>query len=106
VNIDSDMPIHNLISNVGTGNTLHFCSGCNFTLNDLTLMSGNLQLDQGASVNVTGTMMSNNDFVIEPEKTGCYYESGLGVTIENTIIFRLINSIDAHTFVDMVTNDI
>lgn len=65
--IDSDMPIYNIESKVGTGNVFHYESGCNFTMNNLTITSGKVQVDAGAEVSINGTASLGGDekFTIE-----------------------------------------
>lgn len=65
--IDSDMPIYNIESKVGTGNVFHFSSGCDFSINNLTITSGTVQVDAGASLNVNGAASMGGDekFTIE-----------------------------------------
>lgn len=65
--IDSDMPIYNIESKVGTGNVFHYSSGCNFTMNNLTITSGKVQVDAGAEVSINGTASLGGDekFTIE-----------------------------------------
>lgn len=65
--IDSDMPINNIESKVGTGNVFHYESGCNFTMNNLTITSGKVQVDAGAEVSINGTASLGGDekFTIE-----------------------------------------
>lgn len=65
--IDSDMPINNIESKVGEGNVFHYESGCNFTMNNLTITSGKVQADAGAEVSINGTASLGGDekFTIE-----------------------------------------
>lgn len=65
--IDSDMPINNIESKVGEGNVFHYESGCNFTMNNLTITSGKVQVDAGAEVSINGTASLGGDekFTIE-----------------------------------------
>ncbi|MAE07435.1 MAG: hypothetical protein CL661_01590 [Bacteroidetes bacterium] len=70
--IDSDMPIYNIESKAGTGNTLHFDPDCDFSLTDLTITSGKVQVDVGANINITGiaTLGEANALVIQSNSTG------------------------------------
>lgn len=65
--MDSDMPINNIESKVGEGNVFHYESGCNFTMNNLTITSGKVQVDAGAEVSINGTASLGGDekFTIE-----------------------------------------
>lgn len=70
--IDSDMPIYKIESKVGTGNTFHFDSDCDFSLTDLIITSGKVQVDVGADINITGTatLGDANALVIQSNSTG------------------------------------
>lgn len=70
--IDSDMPIYKIESNAGTGNTCHFDSDCDFSLTNLTITSGKVQLDVGANINITGTasLGDANALVIQSNSSG------------------------------------
>lgn len=70
--IDSDMPIYKIESKVGTGNTLHFNPDCNFSLTDLTITSGQVQIDVGANIDITGnaTLGDANALLVKSNSTG------------------------------------
>lgn len=70
--IDSDMPIYKIESKVGTGNSLHFDTDSDFSLADLTITNGNVQVDVGANIDITGiaTLGDVNAFVIQSNSTG------------------------------------
>lgn len=65
--IDSDMPIYNIESKVGEGNVFHYSLGCNFSINNMTVTSGTVQVDAGAEVSINGTASLGGDekFTIE-----------------------------------------
>lgn len=65
--IDIDMPINNIESKVGEGNVFHYESGCDFSMNNLTITSGKVQVDAGAEVSINGTASLGGDekFTIE-----------------------------------------
>jgi len=52
--LDSDQPIYNLQSNIGTGNTLHFTRGSQLQMNNFTIQSGKAVVDAGALVSING----------------------------------------------------
>ncbi len=58
---DSDVPIHNLVSDIGSGDTLHFVSGSHDQMNDFTIRSGKAVADAGARVDVDGLAALGND---------------------------------------------
>ncbi len=61
VSLDADVPIHDLVCNVGEGNIFHFASGCDFQMNDFTLQSGTTSVDAGARVDLEGTASLGSD---------------------------------------------
>lgn len=70
--IDSDMPIYKIEAKVGTNNTFHFDSDCDFSITDLTITSGNVQIDVSANIDITGTatLGDANAFIVESNSTG------------------------------------
>ncbi len=70
--IDSDMLIYKIDSKVGSGNTLHFDPECDFSLTDLTLTSGKVQVDVGANINITGDAVLGdaNALIIQSNSSG------------------------------------
>ncbi len=61
VYLDSDVPMYDLISDVGAGNMLHFAPGCDFQMHDFTIQSGKTCVDAGARVDINGTASLNSD---------------------------------------------
>ncbi len=58
---DSDVPIFNLKSDVGVGNTFHFASGCHLQMNNFTILSGKACADAGARIDINGTAYLGSD---------------------------------------------
>lgn len=85
--IDSDMPIYNIESKVGEGNIFHYSSGCNFSMNNLTITSGNVQADAGAEVSINGTASLGGDekFTIESVSATSTASVIFNTTPSNTI---------------------
>lgn len=88
--IDSDMPIYNIESKVGTGNVFHFSSGCDFSINNLTITSGTVQVDAGASLNVNGAASMGGDekFTIESVSATSTASVIFNTAPSNTIIVQ------------------
>lgn len=88
--IDSDMPIYNIESKVGTGNIFHFSSGCDFSMNNLTITNGTVQVDAGASLSVNGTASLGGDekFSIESVSASSTASVIFNTAPSNTIIVQ------------------
>ena len=67
--LDSDMPIYNIESNVGSGNVFHLSSGCDFSMNNLTITSGTVQADADAEISINGTANLGGDEKFTLEST-------------------------------------
>lgn len=99
--IDSDMPINNIESKVGEGNVFHYESGCNFTMNNLTITSGKVQVDAGAEVSINGTASLGGDekFTIESVSSTSTASVIFNATPSNTItVQRYFTASEWHLF--------
>lgn len=99
--IDSDMPIYNIESDVGTGNVFHYHSGCDFSMNNLTITSGNVQVDAGAEVSINGTAGLGGDekFTIESTSVSSTASVIFNTAPANTItIQRYYTAAEWHLF--------
>jgi len=99
--IDSDMPIYNIESKVGSGNVFHFNSGCNFSMNNLAITSGNVQADEGAEVSINGTASLGGDekFTIESVSASSTASVIFNAAPSNTIsVQRYFTASEWHLF--------
>jgi len=90
--IDVDMPIFKIVSDVGTGNIFHFDANCEFTLDDLTVTSGSVQIDVGAELDITGDIITNNAFIVESNASGNASLIASGTMTGSTTVQRYIEA--------------
>ncbi|MBC8320127.1 MAG: T9SS type A sorting domain-containing protein [Bacteroidetes bacterium] len=90
--MDSDEPIYKIESKVGTGNTFHFNPDCNFSLTDLTVTSGDVQIDVGAMINITGnaTLGGSNGLVVQSTGAGNGSLIASGTVVGSATVQRYI----------------
>lgn len=92
--IDCDMPIYKIESKVGSNNTLHFDPDCDFSLTNLTITSGKVQVDAGANIYITGAAVLGdaNALIVQSNSSGNGSLIASGTVTGTAIVERYIEA--------------